>query len=188
MALHGGPSSSRGRNDRRTQARRWGGRIRIPSRGEPLRGGHARHRRERRRQGARPGQVQGLAGVRIKTLPPTEFLRECLDYNPTTGELRWKVRPPEHFPNKKAWATWNARWSGKGAFNAPHKKGYRYGTLTWGGKSNHHLAHRVIWKLVTGEDPVGDVDHWNLNKANNRWSNLRDATGTNNQANSPRQS
>jgi hypothetical protein len=40
-------------------------------------------------------------------------------------------------------------------------------------------AHRLIWKLVTGEWPKR-VDHINKVKHDNRWVNLREATGSEN--------
>lgn len=39
-----------------------------------------------------------------------------------------------------------------------------------------YVAHRVIWKMVTGDDPVGYIDHIDGDKLNNSWSNLRDVT------------
>lgn len=35
------------------------------------------------------------------------------------------------------------------------------------------LAHRVAWRIVTGEWPEGMVDHVDGRKTNNAWSNLR---------------
>lgn len=39
-----------------------------------------------------------------------------------------------------------------------------------------YLAHRVVWLYVTGEWPTQLVDHRNRNRADNRWSNLRDVS------------
>jgi len=44
-------------------------------------------------------------------------------------------------------------------------------------------ASRIIWKLVTGDDPSAQVDHKNLNRADNRWCNLRLGTNAQNQWN-----
>lgn len=37
-----------------------------------------------------------------------------------------------------------------------------------------YKAHRIIWKMVTGKDPVGIIDHIDKNPSNNRFENLRD--------------
>ncbi|MDR8091104.1 HNH endonuclease [Burkholderia gladioli] len=52
------------------------------------------------------------------------------------------------------------------------------------GRKVQMLLHRVIWKLVTGDDP-GDalIDHRDCDGYNNRWSNLRLATKAQNSMN-----
>lgn len=46
-----------------------------------------------------------------------------------------------------------------------------------------YRAHRVIFLMKEGRWPIPDTDHEDMNKTNNRWSNLREATRSNNQAN-----
>lgn len=45
------------------------------------------------------------------------------------------------------------------------------------------LAHRAAWAIVHGEWPEAEVDHKNLNRADNRIENLRLASSTQNKAN-----
>lgn len=49
-----------------------------------------------------------------------------------------------------------------------------------------YRVHRLIWKLVTGEDPGNlSVDHIDGNKLNNAWENLRLANAFQQQMNKP---
>lgn len=46
-----------------------------------------------------------------------------------------------------------------------------------------YLAHQIIWLWVTGEWPSFEIDHADISRANNRWSNLRLASKGQNAAN-----
>jgi hypothetical protein len=116
----------------------------------------------------------------IKQLPSFEHLNESLLYNRRSGKLFWRKRPLKHFKHQHACSTWNTRWVGKEAFVTFNSKGYLCGELD----SISYLAHRVIWKLMTGKDPTDLIDHRDRNKQNNRWDNLRGATNGQNMGNS----
>jgi hypothetical protein len=67
--------------------------------------------------------------------------------------------------------TFNSNYAGQVAGNVS-KRGY----ISVGIDARSFLAHRVIWVLVTGEDPGNLLDHKDTDKSNNRWLNLRKAT------------
>ena len=52
-------------------------------------------------------------------------------------------------------------------------------------KGKRYFAHRVAWLLTYGHWPVGDTDHINQNKSDNRIENLREATRSQNKMNHP---
>lgn len=109
--------------------------------------------------------------VPIKMLPTAAYLRACFDYDPTTGVLRWKERPRKHFETHHGWITFNAKYPGTIAGTAN-----RFGHLSVLIGHCPYLAHRVIWKLMTGRKPPASIDHIDGDPANNAWSNLRRAT------------
>lgn len=105
-----------------------------------------------------------------KFLPPIEYLRECFAYDHETGVLTWKHRPEEHFASKAIWATWNRQNANRPA-GLIDSLGYCVVHL-----GRRYRVHRIIWKLMTGEEPPKTIDHRDRNSANNAWNNLRAAT------------
>jgi hypothetical protein len=110
----------------------------------------------------------------------TDRLRERLRYEPLTGWLVWLVRPVEEFPDEPHARTWNTRYAGK-----------RAGTLSRDGRivaidNCRYRAARVIWQLVVGSAPPCQVDHKNTDPFDDRWDNLRLATGVQNSGNTKR--
>lgn len=106
-----------------------------------------------------------------------ERLRALLEYEPDTGVLRWRRRAADTFEPTAAWtaerhsASWNSRWAGKVAGST---RGDGYVVLCV--DCVDLLAHRVIWAMLKGAWPAGDVDHKDGDPGNNRERNLRDGS------------
>ena len=102
-----------------------------------------------------------------KPLPPVETLREHFSYDPETGVLSLK----KSFNHN--------------GLRVGQPLGYKNteGYLRFSFKGERYLVHRVIWVLMTGEEPVQEIDHINRDKADNRWCNLRACSKTQNRAN-----
>lgn len=92
-------------------------------------------------------------------------LRELLKYNPDTGEFVWRVS----CRGTKAGDT--AGTSGS--------EGRRHITIGY----SRYKAHRLAWLYIYGNWPKGLVDHINVIPSDNRISNLRIATVSQNQTN-----
>lgn len=60
--------------------------------------------------------------------------------------------------------------------------GCGYRQITVDGKN--YKAHRLAWLYMTGKWPVEQIDHINMARSDNRWKNLREATSSQNRANS----
>jgi hypothetical protein len=101
-----------------------------------------------------------------------EELHKLALYNTETGLFSWLERE-----GKKGW---NTRWAGKPAGNI-NVRGYVQIQIL----NKNYLAHRLAWFYVMGEWPEHEIDHIDLNRSNNAWSNLRHATRSENAANSP---
>lgn len=117
-----------------------------------------------------------------RPLPSQDVLQELLSYDAETGHLFWRERNRRWFPNDRSHKVWNSRFAGKRAFTAAFT-GYPCGQLL----SCFHFAHRVIWKLVHGEEP-DTIDHINGDRSDNRLSNIRSVSHRQNMQNVPRKS
>lgn len=102
-------------------------------------------------------------------MPSIDILREALDTDFCTGEMRWKVRPRSHFPSDQEMKRWNTRHAGKLAGNITkfgHRQFKLLGRLIY--------VHRAMWKMFHEAEPTGLVQHWDGNSSDNRPSNLID--------------
>lgn len=104
------------------------------------------------------------------------YVAECLDLDPTSGRLTWRVRPEHHFKTSRSRSTWNSKYAGSEAGTRA-----RCVSVNLGGKI--HKAHRLVWLLFYGSWPEGAVDHIDGDPQNNAVANLRLATNQQNQYN-----
>jgi len=116
-----------------------------------------------------------------RTLPDAEYLHQCFSYDPDAGALTWRWRPRNHFPTDREYMRWNSTWRGKRAGSATSVD-----VVNVKIDSRLFAAHRIIWKMGTGEDPPDQIDHINRNPLDNRWVNLRLATHSQNVSNKSR--
>lgn len=112
-----------------------------------------------------------LSGERIKPthtdgMISREYLQQLYQYDPKTGI--WSR------------ARNYGRWKKCAAVGTVTRYGYVYLKIDGHG----FMAHRLAWLYMTGNWPNGDIDHINGDRADNRWSNLREATRKQNAANS----
>lgn len=87
-------------------------------------------------------------------------LKRILRYSPTTGVFRRRVA---------SWSNIHPIGSIAGGMD---KRGYIHIQIN----GRLYAAHRLAWFYMTGYWPRDTIDHRDLNKSNNRWLNLREAT------------
>lgn len=104
------------------------------------------------------------------------YVAAVLDYDPVSGDFRWRYRA-------NASPQWNGRFAGKLA-GTVNDRGYVIICIDGG----DFRAHRLAWAIMTGGWPSNEIDHDNLDKGDNSWSNLRESTHGENNRNKPAQS
>lgn len=114
-----------------------------------------------------------------RALPTPEELRQLLRFDPESGKLFWRERPASMFDFPAKAALWNRRYADKEGFKVMLKCGHMCGMM----KGKHLLAHRVIWAIVHGRWPDGQIDHINGVPDDNRIENLRDVSHRENSRN-----
>jgi HNH endonuclease len=111
---------------------------------------------------------------KLRSLPTLEMLHSLLIYDEHSGRLTWKCRGNRRWDKRYGGATAGAIFT--------QKSGRQYCTISILG--SQYYTHRVIWKMMTGNEPPAVLDHADNNGLNNRWTNLRAASIAENNVNS----
>ena len=95
-----------------------------------------------------------------------EELRKLLHYDPHTGVFTWLV-------------SLNSRAQAGGVIGSLDGRGYVQVQIN----KHAYKLHRLAWLYMTGDWPSRQIDHINRIRTDNRWCNIREATGSENQQN-----
>lgn len=125
----------------------------------------------------------------IKATPPPDFVRECLTYNPISGDLFWVERPRAHFGSNATWVNFNTNFAGTIAGCRQYQRDgvspSRVAvSITFNGRAYRVGAHQLAYNIMGIEVPDGcEVDHRDCDPWNNAWLNLRIASHSQNSKN-----
>lgn len=111
---------------------------------------------------------------RVQPVRMADRLREALSYDPETGEMRW-IAPSKHHSEKVGTIAGTPSIS---------ESGKTYWVIGFGGRK--YRRGRLAYMMMKGRWPKPMIDHRNGNSLDDRWSNLRQATGTQNSWNHKR--
>ena len=95
----------------------------------------------------------------FRPLPPQSQLLDLFDYDQSTGLLYRKTK--------------HKRWGGKPSGCYRTRRGGKPWLVLVQVDKVQYPAHRLVWRIMTGDDPVLSIDHIDRNPFNNTWSNLR---------------
>lgn len=109
-------------------------------------------------------------GAVIEGAGIVERMHALFELDQETGQLTWR----ENTRNAGRLAGWVCKSSG-----------YRMVGVSVNGRNRNLRAHHIVWALVHGAWPSLQIDHRNRIRDDNRPSNLREATGAQNQGNVP---
>jgi hypothetical protein len=102
----------------------------------------------------------------VATILSQEYPTSILHYEPETGWFRWKKKIAQKVVVGR---------------RAGGLRGDGYRLIKISGK--RYYEHRLAWFYQTGSWPNNDIDHKNLNRCDNAWNNLRQATRSQNTSN-----
>lgn len=122
-----------------------------------------------------PEKRRFACGIVVKQLPPVADILKCFDVDLEAGTFRYKQRSKK----EENYEIWNKNWAGNEA-SGSGSNGY----VSVRVDDFRYQAHRLIWKVHTGYDPRGVIDHINGIRDDNRICNLRDVHPTVNAMNS----
>lgn len=112
-----------------------------------------------------------------------ESVRELLEYNPATGIFIWRERGEHWFKSPGNQKAWNTRFAGRraGSLYTDSKTGYQVRAI----KIMHvrFSEHRLAWMWMKDDPVPPQIDHRNRDATDNRWSNLRASSRTENNRN-----
>ena len=94
-----------------------------------------------------------------------QYVRDRLSYCPESGEFRWKSHRYKRLIGKQAGTYVSCGYLSISLFK------------------KRRLAHRLAWLIMTGSMPEDQIDHIDGDPSNNKWSNLRPASQSENNQN-----
>jgi|GEM_PF-4016083 len=121
---------------------------------------------------AHPEMRRFACGIVVKQLPAVAAIKAAYDVDLDGGFLLWKPIPDA------------PRWNALSAGTPAGVSGTGYASVKISGI--RYMVHRLLWKVYTGHDPRGVIDHINGVRDDNRICNLRDVSPSVNSMNAVR--